>query len=140
MSAIVALEGHRRVTIQGAETSLRGGDRVVESDVREIPHAYRLAERRFEGTVCSSLQQFSTIEMYERSWCQGEGRLLPAAEPSTREACRILHLDTRRTCRLYNEGATDRLVKQVDANLRFRRNCRKLRPCAVSREGIIEYV
>jgi tRNA(adenine34) deaminase len=58
---------------------------------------------------------------------------------TTLEACRILQLDTRRICRLYNEEATDRLVKQVDPNLRFTRNYQKLRPSVASCEEIIEY-
>jgi hypothetical protein len=46
----------------------------------------------------------------------------------TLEACRLLGLDTRRVCRLYNEGATQELIRQVDPRLAFGRNYRKLRP------------
>ncbi len=46
----------------------------------------------------------------------------------TLEACKILGLDTRRVCRLYNEGSTDALVKQVDPALKFSRNYEKIRP------------
>ena len=35
----------------------------------------------------------------------------------TLEACKILGLDTRKVCKLYNEKATDALVKQIDSNL-----------------------
>ncbi len=56
----------------------------------------------------------------------------------TLEACRILGLDTRRVCRLYNEGATGELFRQVDPRLVFRRNYEKLRPYAAYCEEIIE--
>jgi hypothetical protein len=56
----------------------------------------------------------------------------------TLEACRILDLDTRRVCRLYNEGATGELLRQVDPRLVFRRNYEKLRPYAAFCEEIIE--
>ena len=56
----------------------------------------------------------------------------------TLEACRILHLDTRRVCRLYNEGATQALLQQLDPRLRFRRNYEKLRPYAEYCEEVIE--
>lgn len=46
----------------------------------------------------------------------------------TLEACKILNLDTRKICKLYNENATDVLIKQIDKNLRFVRNYKKLRP------------
>jgi tRNA(adenine34) deaminase len=46
----------------------------------------------------------------------------------TLEACKILNLDTRYICKLYNEKSTDRLIKQVDAKLRFERNYEKIRP------------
>lgn len=46
----------------------------------------------------------------------------------TLEACKILALDTRFICKRYNENATDRLIKQVNPNLRFERNYQKLRP------------
>jgi hypothetical protein len=56
----------------------------------------------------------------------------------TLEACRILGLDTRRICRLYNEGATQELIRQIDPRLAFRRNYEKLRPFAEHCEEIIE--
>ena len=46
----------------------------------------------------------------------------------TLEACKILNLDTRKICKLYNENATDVLIKQIDKNLIFVRNYKKLRP------------
>ncbi|MEQ8186620.1 MAG: nucleoside deaminase [Candidatus Eremiobacterota bacterium] len=46
----------------------------------------------------------------------------------TLEACKILNLDTRKICRLYNERATDGLIKQIDSGLCFTRNYEKLRP------------
>ncbi len=56
----------------------------------------------------------------------------------TLEACRILGLDTRRICRLYNEGATDQLIRQLDQRLRFRRNYEKIRPYSEYCEESIE--
>jgi tRNA(adenine34) deaminase len=46
----------------------------------------------------------------------------------TLEACGILGLDTRRICRLCNEEAADRLIRQLDSRLRFSRNYDKIRP------------
>ena len=46
----------------------------------------------------------------------------------TLEACKILHLDTRRVCKLYNEGAMQELIRQIDPKLSFTRNYGKLRP------------
>jgi hypothetical protein len=56
----------------------------------------------------------------------------------TLEACRLLGLDTRKVCRLYNEGATQELIRQIDPRLAFRRNYEKLRPYAEYCEEIIE--
>jgi len=56
----------------------------------------------------------------------------------TLEACRLLGLDTRRVCRLYNQGATQALLRQIDPRLRFRRNYARLRPRAPYCEEIIE--
>lgn len=58
---------------------------------------------------------------------------------STLEACRILKLDTRKICRLYNERATDQLVRQIDPKLRFSRNYEKIRPYSTFCEERIEY-
>jgi tRNA(adenine34) deaminase len=58
----------------------------------------------------------------------------------TLEACRILRLDTRRVCRLSNEGATDQLVRQVDPGLRFSRNYQGMRPYGDSCVETIELV
>lgn len=46
----------------------------------------------------------------------------------TLEACKILGLDTRRVCRMYNESSPDALVKQVDPRLSFSRSYREIRP------------
>jgi len=46
----------------------------------------------------------------------------------TLEACRILQLDTRKVCKLYNESATQELIRQIDPRLAFTRNYKKLRP------------
>lgn len=57
----------------------------------------------------------------------------------TLEACKLLGLDTRRVCRLSNEGAAQDLVRQVDDTLAFRRNYERLRPYSDYCEEIIEY-
>jgi tRNA(adenine34) deaminase len=46
----------------------------------------------------------------------------------TLEACKILNLDTRFICKRYNENSTDRLIKQIDPQLKFERNYKKIRP------------
>ena len=46
----------------------------------------------------------------------------------TLEACKILNLDTRHICQLYNEKSTDAFIKQINPNLKFCRNYEKLRP------------
>ena len=46
----------------------------------------------------------------------------------TLEACKVLGLDTRTVCRLYNEKATDVLVKQIDQRLIFSRSYERIRP------------
>jgi tRNA(Arg) A34 adenosine deaminase TadA len=57
----------------------------------------------------------------------------------TLEACKILQLDTRIICKLYNEQATDTLLKQIDPKLRFTRNYERLRPAAEYCEELILY-
>lgn len=57
----------------------------------------------------------------------------------TLEACKILGLDTRRICRLFNEGATQALIRQIDPQLSFRRNYVKIRPYTEYCEEMIEY-
>jgi tRNA(Arg) A34 adenosine deaminase TadA len=55
----------------------------------------------------------------------------------TLEACRILQLDTRRVCKLYNENATQELIRQIDPRLTFTRNYNKLRPYTEYCEEVI---
>ncbi len=69
-----------------------------------------------------------TVVFHSRNFCP------------TLEACRILGLDTRRVCRLYNEGATNQLVRQVDPRLRFGRNYELIRPYSGYCEERIEYI
>jgi tRNA(adenine34) deaminase len=57
----------------------------------------------------------------------------------TLEACKILNLDTRKICRLYNEGSTNELIRQIDSKLCFTRNYEKLRPYTSYCEEIIQY-
>jgi tRNA(adenine34) deaminase len=46
----------------------------------------------------------------------------------TLEACKILDLDTIYICQHYNEESTNCLIKQIDQNLSFKRNYKKIRP------------
>lgn len=55
----------------------------------------------------------------------------------TLEACKILGLDTRMVCKLYNENSTDMLIKQINAKLRFTRNYENLRPYTAYCEEMI---
>jgi tRNA(adenine34) deaminase len=57
----------------------------------------------------------------------------------TLEACKILGLDTRKVCKLYNERSTDALVKLIDPKLEFVRNYQRLRPDYEYCEEIIRY-
>jgi tRNA(adenine34) deaminase len=58
----------------------------------------------------------------------------------TLEACKILGLEPRKICKLYNEGATDALVKLVDPRLEFSRNYARMRPECEYCEEIIRYM
>ena len=57
----------------------------------------------------------------------------------TLEACKVLGLEPRNICKLYNEGATDTLVKLVDPRLEFSRNYTRMRPEYEYCEEIIRY-
>jgi hypothetical protein len=57
----------------------------------------------------------------------------------TLEACKVLGLEPRKICKLYNEGATDALVRLVDARLEFSRNYARMRPEYDYCEEIIRY-
>ncbi len=57
----------------------------------------------------------------------------------TLEACKVLDLEPRRICKVYNEGATDALVKLVDPRLEFVRNYERMRPEYEYCEEIIRY-
>ncbi len=94
-----------------------------------LEQAYRLLLRRLgigeaEAPVVQSGP--ARLVFHSRNFCP------------TLEACQLLNLDTRRICRLYNEGATQELIRQVDPRLVFGRNYRKLRPYAEYCEEWIE--
>ena len=57
----------------------------------------------------------------------------------TLEACKVLGLEPRKICKLYNEGATDALVKLIDPRLEFSRNYARMRPEYEYCEEIIRY-
>jgi tRNA(Arg) A34 adenosine deaminase TadA len=95
-----------------------------------LEQAYRLLLARLsisEAEAPVSARDEKRIVFQSRNFCP------------TLEACRILRLDTRTVCRLCTEEATDRLVKQVDPRLRFRRNYQAMRPHSDSCEEMIEY-
>jgi tRNA(adenine34) deaminase len=86
-----------------------------------LDSAYRLLLARFgippeEAPVVARSER--SITFHSQNFCP------------TLEACRRLGLDTRHVCRLYNEDATNRLIRQIDPRLRFSRNYEKLRPYA----------
>jgi tRNA(Arg) A34 adenosine deaminase TadA len=58
----------------------------------------------------------------------------------TLEACKLLQLDTRVTCRAVTEKPADVLVKHVDPRLTFSRNYTRLRPYASVCEEIIAII
>jgi len=81
--------------------------------------AYKLLLKRFnilenEAPIVESSQE--KIIFHSKNFCP------------TLEACKILELDTKNICKLYNEQSTDALIKQIDNSLRFTRNYDKLRP------------
>ena len=87
------------------------------------------------------LKRLGTTEAEAPIVHRGKGRIVFHSKNfcPTLEACIILGLDTRRICRLYNEGATDRLIRQIDPRLRFNRNYRNIRPHSEYCEERIEY-
>ncbi|WP_309493172.1 hypothetical protein [Candidatus Hecatella orcuttiae] len=54
------------------------------------------------------------------------------------EACRLLGFDTREVCREAYEKSTEDFIRQVNPNLKFKRNYDKIRPYAQFCEEIIE--
>jgi tRNA(adenine34) deaminase len=96
---------------------------------RPVEMAYRLLLRKLgirenEAPIVEKSQY--RIVMHSRNFCP------------TLEACKILKLDTRRVCRLYNAGATQELIRQIDPRLSFTRNYELLRPHAEYCEEVIE--
>jgi tRNA(adenine34) deaminase len=57
----------------------------------------------------------------------------------TLEACKVLGLEPRKICKLYNEGSTDALAKLVNPRLEFSRNYERMRPEYEYCEEIIRY-
>lgn len=58
----------------------------------------------------------------------------------TLEACKVLGLETRKVCKLYNERSTDALLKLVDPRLEFGRNYERMRPEYEYCEEFIKYM
>jgi len=95
-----------------------------------LEQAYRLLLRKLgisEAEAPVVRKENGRIEFHSGNFCP------------TLEACRILGLDTRRICRLYNEGATDQLVRQLDPGLRFHRSYENIRPYSGYCEERIDY-
>ena len=108
----------------------REGHLLLVAGQSTLEQAYRLLLARLsisETEAPVSARDEKRIVFQSRNFCP------------TLEACRILRLDTRTVCRLCTEEATDRLVKQVDPRLRFRRNYQAMRPHSDSCEEMIEY-
>jgi tRNA(adenine34) deaminase len=99
------------------------GDRPLESAYRLLLR--KLGIRADEAPIVEKSKD--RIVLHSRNFCP------------TLEACKILKLDTRRVCRLYNEGSTRELIRQIDPRLNFSRNYEKLRPYADYCEEVIEY-
>lgn len=105
---------HKRVTWYHTQVSLSD---ISRHDTKET--AYQLLLKRFNITEA----QAPIVQRDEKKLVFHSGNFCP-----TLEACKILELDTRYVCKLYNEHATDTLVKQIDPSLRFTRNYENLRP------------
>ncbi len=105
---------HRRIAWFQSEVSLPD---LSVGDPKEL--GYRVLLKRFgitENQAPIVHRDATTLVFHSKYFCP------------TLEACLILGLDTRTVCKVYNEHATDILVKQIDPGLRFTRNYAKLRP------------
>ena len=93
----------------------------------EVRHADLLgtAYALFLKKLCIAEEEAPVVARSDREIVIHSSNLCP-----TLEACRILGLDTRRVCRLSNEGATIEMMKTIDPRLSFKRNYEKLRPYA----------
>lgn len=99
-------------------------------DGDKLEAAWHLLLKRFgigEEEAPVALREKDRIVFHSQNFCP------------TLEACKILGLDTRFICKLYNEKSTDALVKQVDPHLSFSRNYQKLRPYADYCEEMISW-
>jgi tRNA(Arg) A34 adenosine deaminase TadA len=108
----------------------RKGRNIPIGDGNILEKGYRLLLRKLDISEAEASivgRQKGKIVFHSKNFCP------------TLEACRILHLDTRRICRLVNEGATDMLLRQLNPMLRFGRNYERLRPCSEYCEEWIEY-
>jgi tRNA(adenine34) deaminase len=94
----------------------------------QIEEAYRLLLKKLEITE----KQAPVLERSNRQIVFHSMNMCP-----TLEACKILGIDTRKVCKLYNEGATEELLRQIDPRLHFTRNYNKLRPYTDYCEEII---
>ena len=101
----------------------------VHSSADPLQRAYELLLRKLEIDPSEAPiveNDGHRLRFHSRNFCP------------TLEACRILRLDTRRVCRLSNEGATNALVRMVDARLSFSRNYETLRPYGDCCEEMID--
>ncbi len=108
----------------------RSQNRGMPSADSALLKAYRVLLARFRTTEA----ECPVVERDERKLVFRSANFCP-----TLEACKILQVDTKRICRLSNEGSADRLVREVHPKLRFSRNYKKIRPYSEYCEEFIEY-
>jgi pyrimidine deaminase RibD-like protein len=122
-------ELNEKTAASRSEWYLREKSRLALGDGDAIDRGYRLLLHKLgipESEAPIVHRDKESIVFHSKNFCP------------TLETCRILRLDTRRICRLRNEGATDQLVRQIDSNLRFSRNYEKIRPYSAYCEECIE--
>ena len=95
------------------------GQAALPGEQDPLENAYRMLLRKLdipESEAPIVHKSADRIVFHSRNFCP------------TLEACKLLGLDTRRVCRLYNSQSPDALVKQVDPRLSFSRNYQRIRP------------
>lgn len=114
------LEGYNRATsdrrtrwVRETVLPLKSGDNSLLRAAYEIL-LMKLGITEEEAPIVESGRQ--RIVFHSQNYCP------------TLEACKILGLDTRKVCRIYNEGATQAMLNSIDPRLSFSRNYEKLRP------------
>lgn len=101
----------------------------IDNDI--LSSGYKLLLKRFNITE----DEAPIIKKSEREIVFHSKNFCP-----TLEACKILELDTRIICSKLNENSTDTLIKQIDPQLKFSRNYKKLRPYTEYCEELISKI